>query len=494
MSIQPKITTLINFNREQIKELAQERNVMKKVLFLDVEYANCKNKSICQIGLLSEYFSDRDPVFPEKNIYINPEDNFQDSCIKIHNITPQKIKNSPNFPKVWTEIEKYFTNAIIIGHNVLSSDLYAIAYSCQRYDIKLPQLLYIDTMKMAKDYILPCDINSYSLQNLCEYFDIYTDNAHDAFDDACATSDLFFSLIKAFNINIEDYINNFSLKEAKEFNAYITDNSLKNIINEFYGMIEGFVFDKKIKQEEIEYVKQWSINNSHLRTKKELENIFFTIDKILKDGIITLDEMSELKSVIRKYYETISGALITKSLQELIGILKGIIIDNEVVTIEGRELLNWMHKNIYLVNHYPYNEILPIFEQCLKDNIITKEESENIIKIINKVLQPIKTLQNQLLSFKNKHICLTGNFSFGQKSDVEKIILEKGGYIDKIVKKTTDILIVGNYESQSYALGSYGKKIKTAMEYIKKGNSIIIVKEKDVGELCTQHIEKKVTL
>ena len=32
------------------------------------------------------------------------------------------------------------------------------------------------------------------------------------------------------------------------------------------------------------------------------------------------------------------------------------------------------------------------------------------------------------------------------------------------------------------------------MEYIKKGNSIIIVKEKDVGELCTQHIEKKVTL
>ena len=34
MSIQPKITTLINFNREQIKELAQERNIMKKVLFV----------------------------------------------------------------------------------------------------------------------------------------------------------------------------------------------------------------------------------------------------------------------------------------------------------------------------------------------------------------------------------------------------------------------------------------------------------------------------
>lgn len=463
---------------------------MKKVLFLDVEYANCKNKSICQIGLLSEYFPDRDPVFPEKNIYINPEDNFQDFCIKIHNITPQKIKNSPNFPRVWTEIEKYFTNAIIVGHNVLSSDLYAIAYSCQRYGIKLPELSYIDTMKIAKDYILPCDIENYSLQNLCNYFDIDMDTVHDAFDDACATSDLFFCLIKTFNINIDNYINHFSLKEAKEFNAYITDNSLKNIINEFYGMIEGFVFDKKIKQEEIEYVKQWSINNSHLRTKKELENIFFTIDKILKDGIITLDEMSELKSVIRKYYETISGALITKSLQELIGILKGIIIDNEVATIEGKELLNWLHKNIHLINHYPYNEILPIFEKSLEDNIITKEESDNIIKIINKVLQPIKTLQNQLLSFKNKHICLTGNFSFGSRTDVERIILQNGGYIDNTVKKTTDILIVGSYESQSYSYRNYGIKIKKAMEYIQKGNSIIIVKEKDVVELNSKILAK----
>ena len=43
---------------------------MTKVTFFDVEYANCKNKSICQIGLLSEYFPDRDPVFPEKNIYV----------------------------------------------------------------------------------------------------------------------------------------------------------------------------------------------------------------------------------------------------------------------------------------------------------------------------------------------------------------------------------------------------------------------------------------
>lgn len=29
---------------------------MEKVLYFDVEYANAKNKSICQLGLLSEYY------------------------------------------------------------------------------------------------------------------------------------------------------------------------------------------------------------------------------------------------------------------------------------------------------------------------------------------------------------------------------------------------------------------------------------------------------
>ena len=35
---------------------------MEKVLYFDVEYANAKNKSICQLGLLSEYYPSGEPV------------------------------------------------------------------------------------------------------------------------------------------------------------------------------------------------------------------------------------------------------------------------------------------------------------------------------------------------------------------------------------------------------------------------------------------------
>ena len=55
---------------------------MEKVTYFDVEYANNKNKSICQIGIMCENFSDGEPYFPERDIYINPEDGFDDFCIK----------------------------------------------------------------------------------------------------------------------------------------------------------------------------------------------------------------------------------------------------------------------------------------------------------------------------------------------------------------------------------------------------------------------------
>ena len=49
---------------------------MDKITYFDVEYANSKNKSICQIGIMCENYGNGDPVYPELDIYINPEDGF----------------------------------------------------------------------------------------------------------------------------------------------------------------------------------------------------------------------------------------------------------------------------------------------------------------------------------------------------------------------------------------------------------------------------------
>ena len=78
---------------------------MEKVTYFDVEYANSKNKSICQMGIVCENYESGEPYYPELDIYINPEDRFDDICTKIHGITEEKTKKEKNFPEVWKNIE-----------------------------------------------------------------------------------------------------------------------------------------------------------------------------------------------------------------------------------------------------------------------------------------------------------------------------------------------------------------------------------------------------
>ncbi len=136
---------------------------MNKVTYFDVEYANSKNKSICQIGIMCEDFNTGEPFYPELNIYINPEDGFDNNCIRIHGITEDRVRDEDNFLTVWKIIEKYFTNAVVVGHNVASADLDALVKTLKRYNLDMPEIYYICTYEIAKQYIPTYCIKNYSI-------------------------------------------------------------------------------------------------------------------------------------------------------------------------------------------------------------------------------------------------------------------------------------------------------------------------------------------
>ena len=54
----------------------------------------------------------------------------------------------------------------------------------------------------------------------------------------------------------------------------------------------------------------------------------------------------------------------------------------------------------------------------------------------------IEMLKEQVHCVNGKNVCLSGDFDYGKKSDVEAYIVERGGVIDSSVKKSTNILIV----------------------------------------------------
>jgi len=452
---------------------------MKKVTYFDVEYANSKNRSICQLGLLCEDYYSGDPYYPKQNIYINPEDGFDDICIKIHGITSMKVKDEPLFSDAWSGIEKYFTNTVVIGHNVASADLNALARNLNRYNLDIPEIYYICTLDLAKKYVPSFVVENYRMGTLCKYFEIDIDFEHDAFYDACANADLLKALVRSYDIDIENHIRRYDPIEIKDFEQFISTPVFRKAISEFYGMVRGFSIDNKITSCEADYIRNWRNEYCHYTGIEEFVSIIGVIDKILEDGVVTVTESIELQRTVRQYMDVVSASPVTSATQVLNGIMKGIIIDGEISTEESENLRRWLYDNIFLSGHHPFDKVMYMLEDALADSVITKVESKYITESIQSILNPVEALKVQVNSVELKHVCLTGNFAYGSKFDVSQYILNRGGFMDNTVKKSTDILLVGNLECQSYSNGNYGNKVIKAIEYNQKGCSIQIVKETD---------------
>ncbi len=451
-----------------------------KLTFIDTEYSNSKNKSICQIGIISyEDITSNNPLLCESYL-INPEDGFTNICSSIHGITEQQVKNKPTFPIVWKEIQKYFTNAIIVGHNVAAADLNAIYRSLVRYNIEIPEMYYICTLNMAKSYVPMAYVENYSLGALCSAFGIKNKKEHDALEDCNACHEIFKAINDKFKVNFNSLISKYEPSYISEYESFISDSELRYKISDFYGQIKGFALDGEISQEEYSYVIEWRNNFLKFHNIPIIKEIIETLENILEDGIITIPEIQSLEKTIFSYLSDVSTAPITLATQILDGMLKGILIDNKINQEECRQLGIWLYENVDLAGHFPFDKLYSLVNNVLEDGIITEEESNLLVKEINSMLNPVESLKNDSCSVEGKIICLSGNFAYGSKGDVEQYLINKGATVENSVKKNTDILIVGDQECAAFSNGTYGTKVKKAIEYNNKGCHIQIAKENDI--------------
>lgn len=452
---------------------------MDSLTFFDVEYANSKNKSICQIGLVYEKVGESESSIYAESILVDPEDGFDDHCVKVHGITAVRVKDAPNFKAVWPKIEKYFTNAVVIGHNVAQADLDALVKALRRYNLDIPQIYYLCTLDIAKYYIPSFAVENYKQGTLCKHFGIDVGRAHDAGDDSRACAELLRAIIRNYDVNLTKHIKKYVPHDVQEFVQYIESPVVRKSISEFYGILRGFSIDNVISDEETRYITQWKAEHQEYAKQEDIAKILASIDRILEDGVVTVDEILSLQGIARAYLNLVSTSPVTLATQILDGILRGITIDGEITESECKSLRQWLYDNIYLSDHFPFDRTIEMVEKVLEDGVITSEESKQMTQLICDMLNPVETLKSHVNSVDGKHVCLSGNFAFGQKSDIEKYIVERGGIIDSSVKKTTDILMIGDCECQAYSNGTYGTKVKKAMEYNKKGCTIQIIKEAD---------------
>jgi hypothetical protein len=81
---------------------------------------------------------------------------------------------------------------------------------------------------------------------------------------------------------------------------------------------------------------------------------------------------------------------IDKAFHTLEGILKGINIDNEINKTEIEKLKNWCGEYYAHINRPPFSEVINLINFVLEDNILTKEEYDDLVWACNNIITPNK--------------------------------------------------------------------------------------------------------
>lgn len=191
--------------------------------------------------------------------------------------------------------------------------------------------------------------------------------------------------------------------------------------------------------------------------------------------------------------------LTDRTVDELIGICKGIKADGIVNPEEADFLVAWLENSRKIIDVWPVNVLASRIEQMMSDNIIDEEERKELFELLTELtgkseviktdtgesLENLTHLSTQLpldkpspeIIFDSNLFCFTGKFFYGPRNKCEFEIVNRGGKTQIQPTQKTNYLVIGLVGSTDWKHSTYGTKIEYAAELKSKGHPISIVSE-----------------
>ncbi|WP_110953382.1 3'-5' exonuclease [Anaerosinus massiliensis] len=145
---------------------------------IDFETANYKRNSACSVAVVEVKDG---KIFDSYYALIKPPNlEFEYTNIQIHGITPNDVRDKPNFAQIWRDLKPCLQNKIVVAHNA-SFDMSVLKSCIQEYHLEPPKFHHFCTVHIAKK-VWP-ELENHKLGTLGQYFHIDFHH-HNALDDA----------------------------------------------------------------------------------------------------------------------------------------------------------------------------------------------------------------------------------------------------------------------------------------------------------------------
>ena len=429
---------------------------------MDLETPNKSQSSICQVGAL--LVDSQMNILEEFSQLIDPHEAFEKENINVHGITQEQVFGCPSFSEYYLDVLYPLLNdAVFINHNAVF-DLRVLNKTICNYDLPFPMVEDVyDTLEMAK-YFFPHAAN-YNLETLCNMNCISLSH-HDALSDAQAAYELY----KRMNDDPQALAHGLRqfIWQEYEHTKRTTSKTLEQSLLELCGLIMGISFNNTVSKEEANELQCWLQEHECYRNTPIFEDIYDKFDHTFSQGVFTIADCVRVLQFLTPYMKVQHLSAKSQAENMIKGMIRGIAADKKVDIKEAMGLIEIGSGFLGLKLDATYEALLKSVYTHLQDGTILADGQEELIKQCNYIIDP--TCANNpnsapsLMDLNGKVVVLTGDFRKGSRSEITKELEGLGIIVAKGVTKKTNYVIRGSLGSEAYAFGTYGSKVRKAMD------------------------------
>lgn len=271
-----------------------------------------------------------------------------------------------------------------------------------------------------------------------------------------------------------------------------TANTLK-AVQTLLGILQGLTADRQLNSLEILFLSVWLKENQFLQNDPDTVDILDCINDIQRTAHPSRDQINDLKELITQIIEyrqpEIGPDPERAKMNTLLGIIQGIMADQQLNDTEIHGLNNWL--NINAGETWPASLIKAKVNKILEDGIVTNSERQDLFTLLlqcgcnqftstgaaDATTLCLGTSEPKTLTVEQNRFCFTGTFLTGNREYCHSIITKRGGAIAESVTQKLNYLVLGAHPSRDWITSSYGRKIQRAIEMQQKGHPIQLLTE-----------------
>lgn len=261
------------------------------------------------------------------------------------------------------------------------------------------------------------------------------------------------------------------------------------------GIMEGIALDRVINIRESEALLHWMGTTRQIAGRDGvLKNLLDLIDRAFADGVLTPDEIEDIVSLAERsgdgspFYDAL-----TRTIQELHGIMAGVAADDRINETELRRLADWLEEADPFQRYWPITEARTAVMRTLADGKIDSAEHARLLEFFiahgpaKDGIGPERLTMlvggvcavDPKVTLEGHSFCFTGGSTRCAREELFELVQQAGGTVSRQVTLDLDYLVVCEQPNDCWVFQCYGRKVERAIDYRRRGQPLVITHERD---------------